>query len=101
MSVSFFFFFFFFSNKRRHTRCGRDWSSTCALPILKSDYSLYRAFKSYLIKSINKLNNNKEMLKTVKENFKDLPKHLDVFDLSSIYPNETKSSENKDRKSVV
>jgi len=62
---------------------------------LKSDYSLYRAFKSYLIKSINKLNNNKEMLKTVKENFKDLPKHLDVFDLSSIYPNETKSSENQ------
>src|SRR5690554_7484858 len=26
-------FFFFFSSRRRHTRCGRDWSSTCALPI--------------------------------------------------------------------
>src|SRR5690554_4657791 len=24
---------FFFSSRRRHTRCGRDWSSTCALPI--------------------------------------------------------------------
>src|SRR5690554_5361393 len=23
----FFFFFFFFSSRRRHTRCGRDWSS--------------------------------------------------------------------------
>src|SRR6266498_4723917 len=24
---------FFFSSRRRHTRCGRDWSQTCALPI--------------------------------------------------------------------
>src|SRR5690554_3481758 len=24
---------FFFSSRRRHTRCGRDWSSDCALPI--------------------------------------------------------------------
>src|SRR5438067_9099106 len=26
--------FFFFSSRRRHTRSKRDWSSTCALPIL-------------------------------------------------------------------
>src|SRR2546422_200508 len=26
-------FFFFFSSRRRHTRCSRDWSSDCALPI--------------------------------------------------------------------
>src|SRR2546429_3792422 len=26
-------FFFFFSSRRRHTRCSRDWSSECALPI--------------------------------------------------------------------
>src|SRR5215813_1510209 len=25
---------FFFSSRRRHTSCGRDWSQTCALPIL-------------------------------------------------------------------
>src|SRR5690606_40786150 len=25
---------FFFSSRRRHTRFSRDWSSTCALPIL-------------------------------------------------------------------
>src|SRR3989304_4778978 len=25
---------FFFSSRRRHTRCSRDWSSECALPIL-------------------------------------------------------------------
>src|SRR5436305_7651126 len=24
---------FFFSSRRRHTRCGRDWIQTCALPI--------------------------------------------------------------------
>src|SRR5205809_7803095 len=33
MCVVFVFFFFFFSSRRRHTRCSRDWSSECALPI--------------------------------------------------------------------
>src|SRR5690554_552731 len=31
---------FFFSSRRRHTRCGRDWSSTCALPIFTSSQAL-------------------------------------------------------------
>src|SRR3989442_10945543 len=31
-----FYAFFFFSSRRRHTRCGRDWSQTCALPISAS-----------------------------------------------------------------
>src|SRR5690554_7657118 len=31
-----FFFFFFFSSRRRHTRCGRDWSSD----VCSSDLSL-------------------------------------------------------------
>src|SRR5690554_7763161 len=30
------FYFFFFSSRRRHTRCGRDWSQTCALPIYEA-----------------------------------------------------------------
>src|SRR6266516_5078281 len=30
-----FFFCFFFSSRRRHTRSYGDWSSTCALPILR------------------------------------------------------------------
>src|SRR2546429_2993205 len=30
--------YFFFSSRRRHTRCSRDWSSTCALPILGGLY---------------------------------------------------------------
>src|SRR5256884_5186719 len=27
---------FFFSSRRRHTRCSRDWSQTCALPIFRA-----------------------------------------------------------------
>src|SRR5216684_5786141 len=30
----YYYIFFFFSSRRRHTRCSRDWSSDCALPIL-------------------------------------------------------------------
>src|SRR5690554_4831268 len=36
----FFFFFFFFSSRRRHTRCGRDWSSD----VCSSD--LFRLFST-------------------------------------------------------
>src|SRR5438093_1651218 len=34
-SMLFYLFFFFFSSRRRHTRLVSDWSSTCALPILR------------------------------------------------------------------
>src|SRR2546422_7796387 len=33
LSYPIIFVFFFFSSRRRHTRCSRDWSSECALPI--------------------------------------------------------------------
>src|SRR3989449_11643613 len=33
---------FFFSSRRRHTRCSRDWSSACALPISDA-YKLWDA----------------------------------------------------------
>src|SRR5690554_7966923 len=34
-----FVFFFFFSSRRRHTRCGRDWSSdVCSSDLLISSY---------------------------------------------------------------
>src|SRR5207245_5943751 len=35
---------FFFSSRRRHTRCYRDWSQTCALPIWcrKPDPRIFR-----------------------------------------------------------
>src|SRR5687768_18600330 len=29
---------FFFSSRRRHTRCSRDWSSDCALPISRCGF---------------------------------------------------------------
>src|SRR5436305_3050248 len=29
--------YFFFSSRRRHTRCGRDWSSDGALPIFENE----------------------------------------------------------------
>src|SRR5436305_3611227 len=32
---------FFFSSRRRHTRCGRDWVQTCALPIFIADLESY------------------------------------------------------------
>ncbi|MCC5937541.1 MAG: hypothetical protein JJU34_09675 [Lunatimonas sp.] len=66
---------------------------------LKSDYSLYKTFKAYLIRSMSKLQSNKEMLKTIQSNFKDLPKHLDIFEISNLY--EPKSSENPIYQKVV
>src|SRR2546422_920304 len=33
--------FFFFSSRRRHTRCSRDWSQTCALPISTEDQGFF------------------------------------------------------------
>jgi hypothetical protein len=68
---------------------------------LKTDYSLYKTFKAYLIKSMNKLKNNKEMLKSIKENFKDLPKHLDIFELSDLYGPKSKTSENSNYSKLI
>src|SRR5690606_30670684 len=33
--------YFFFAGRRRHTRFSRDWSQTCALPILQLDTELF------------------------------------------------------------
>ena len=48
---------------------------------LKSDYSLYKSFKSYLVQNLTKHRNNPEMLKSIKSNFEGLPKHLDIFEI--------------------
>lgn len=61
---------------------------------LKSDYSLYKTFKAYLVQSLNKYKNHPEMLKSIKSNFQDLPKHLDIFEISDLYAPKTKTSEN-------
>jgi len=68
---------------------------------LKSDYSLYRSLKSYLINSMNKLRNNKEMLKSIKSNFKDLPKHLDIFEIADLYGPKSKTSDNGNYSKVI
>ena len=39
---------FFFSSRRRHTRFSRDWSSTCALPILGTGSSILQAVFAYI-----------------------------------------------------
>ncbi len=43
---------------------------------LKSDYGLYKSFRTYLLTSLNKIKNNKELIKSVNSDFKDLPKLL-------------------------
>ena len=68
---------------------------------LKSDYSLYKNFKAYLIKSIMKLKNNKEYIKSIRENFKDLPKHLDIFEISELYAPKENSLKNRNYSKVL
>src|SRR5690554_7499173 len=51
--VFLFCFFFFFSSRRRHTRCGRDWSSdVCSSDLIKHNILLW-CFFSKLINSVN------------------------------------------------
>src|SRR2546429_2785967 len=43
--------FLFFSSRRRHTRCSRDWSQTCALPIFTCNRMLKRLGCAFSISS--------------------------------------------------
>ena len=52
---------------------------------MKADYSLYKTFKSHLLRSITKLKNNQAAMKQVMQNLKDFPKHLDIFELADLY----------------
>ena len=61
---------------------------------LKSDYSLYKSFKRYLLSNIHKIKNNKEFIKSINSNFKDLPKHLELTDIFDTYTPKNKTSEN-------
>src|SRR6266498_5214080 len=45
---------FFFSSRRRHTRCGRDWSSDCALPIFEIDVDAFRADRGKLFRKVTR-----------------------------------------------
>jgi len=61
---------------------------------LKSDYGLYKAFKGYLLTSLNKIKNKPELIKSVNSNFKDLPKHLELTDIFDAYTPDNKTSKN-------
>jgi hypothetical protein len=61
---------------------------------LKSDYGLYKSFRTYLLTSLHKIKNNKELIKSVNSNFKDLPKHLELVDIFDAYTPDNKTSDN-------
>jgi hypothetical protein len=61
---------------------------------LKSDYGLYKSFRTYLLKSLHKMKKNKELIKSINSNFKDLPKHLELTDIFDAYTPENKTSDN-------
>lgn len=61
---------------------------------LKSDYGLYKSFKTYLLTSLNKIKNNKELIESVNANFIDLPKHLELTDIFDACTPKNKTSEN-------
>lgn len=61
---------------------------------LKSDYGLYKSFRAYLLTGLNKIKNNKELIKSVNSNFKELPKHLELTDIFDAYTPNNKTSDN-------
>jgi len=61
---------------------------------LKSDFGLYKSFRSKLLNGLNKLKNNKEFLKVINKDAPDLPKHLEIQTIFDIYTPENKTSEN-------
>lgn len=68
---------------------------------LKSDYSLYKSFKSYLVQNLAKFRKNPEMSKAIKTNFQDLPKHLTLIEIAETYTSKTKSSNNAAYSKVI
>ncbi len=68
---------------------------------LKSDYGLYKSFKTYLFTSLNKLKNNREYIKSINSGFKELPKHLEYSDILDAYTPENKTSDNQMYSKVI
>lgn len=61
---------------------------------IKSDYGLFKSFRKYLLSSLNKIKNNRELIKSFNANFKNLPKHLELTDIFDAYAPNNKTSEN-------
>lgn len=68
---------------------------------LKSDYGLYKSFKTYLLTSLNKIKNHRELIKSVSFSSKDLPKHLELLDIFDAYTPNNKTSDNSMYSKVV
>jgi DNA-binding transcriptional regulator GbsR (MarR family) len=62
---------------------------------LKTDYSLYKTFRTKLLNSLNQLKGNQVIITTTKTYFKNLPKHLDVFDISELLEIKSNSINNQ------
>lgn len=61
---------------------------------LKSDFGLYKSFRTYLLSGLNKIKNNKELIKSVNSGLKDLPKHLELTDIFDAHTPNNKTSDN-------
>ena len=61
---------------------------------LKSDYGLYKSFKSFLLAGLNKLKNNRELINSINPKLNVLPKHLELTDIFDAYTPENKTSDN-------
>ena len=61
---------------------------------LKSDYRLYKSFRTYLVTSLHKVKNSKEIRKSINSNFKDLPKHLELTDIFDAFTPDKNTSNN-------
>lgn len=61
---------------------------------LRSDYGLYKSFKTYLLTGLKKIRNNKDLMKSVNANFKDLPKHLELTNIYDAYTPTNTTSDN-------
>jgi hypothetical protein len=61
---------------------------------LKTDYGLYKSFRTYLLTGLNKIRNNKELAKSVNLNLPKLSKHLELTDIFDAYTPKNKTSDN-------
>ena len=68
---------------------------------LKSDYGLYKSFRTYLLTSIHKIRNNKELIKSINSNFKNLPKHLELTDIFDTYTPNNRTRDNSMYSKVI
>ncbi len=68
---------------------------------LKSDYRLYKTFKSKLLTSLNIIKNNRTTFKAINPEIKDLPKHLELTDILDAYTPANKTSDNSMYSKVI